>query len=417
MAESDLQSFNEYLQKITERGMRHGLEGMSAALEKLGHPEKNYPIIHIAGTNGKGSTCSFLAQILFACGLRTGLTLSPHVEEYRERIQIDNTLISEPDLLSVHQFLHAHLNDQLGLTYFEWTTLLALAAFEREKVDLAILETGLGGRWDATNACPSVLTAITTIGLDHVAILGETHEKILAEKLAIIKEGQDFLFCPTDQALIQQAKTACAISRARFHHVRDFDSEINPLLKQFSLRPGNADLSGYLQENLRCAFALSLLLHQQGRAPHPRTIIDQLNLTPPPGRCQIIQKNPLVIVDVAHNREGLLALKNTLQERGITDYTLIFGCLADRDFQELAGLICSPSTNYWVRFEAGQRTTSAEIYQTIQKTYGGEVIDLSAQSVAMFCRQTFQKPIVVCGSFYLCGPFLSHWRSLCIKKF
>ena len=402
--------FDIFLQRIAERGMRRGLDGMREALERLGHPECAYPIIHLAGTNGKGSTCTFTAQLLKAAGEKVGLTLSPHVEDYRERVQVDGQLIPEADLLALHSELVQLLPDDLGLTYFEWTTLLALSYFRDQKVDYAILETGMGGRWDATNACPAILTGITTIGLDHTAILGNTLDKILREKLAIIKEAPDCLFGPQEKSLIEIAKSECAKGSTRLTLMGEWQNTAEPLFCHFPL-------TGYLKENLSFAIGLIWILHKQGRLPPPRTFYSHAELSPPPARLAYFPGPPPILIDAAHNHDGLLALKAEVTQRFGDAYTLIFGCLNDRNFAELAGLICSATQNYWVRLDAGDRSTPEDTYSQVQHLYGGEIIDLNNDFLKNQLLATQINPIVVCGSFYLCGPFLNIWKSYAQKSF
>jgi dihydrofolate synthase/folylpolyglutamate synthase len=406
--------FDDFLLRITERGMRKGLDGMHEALERLGHPERAYPIIHVAGTNGKGSTCTFTAQLLKAAGQKVGLTLSPHVNDYRERVQVDGQLIPEADLLALHSELIKHLPDNLGLTYFEWTTLLALSYFRAQKVDYAILETGMGGRWDATNACPAILTGITTIGLDHTVILGDTLDKILREKLAIIKEAPDCLFGPQEKALIEIAKEECAQKPTRLTLMSEWQDIQHDLCMQI---PQANSLTSYLKDNLSFALSLICLLHKQGRLPHPQTFLSHVKLSPPPARLAYFPGPPPILIDAAHNHDGLLALKAEVTRRFGDAYTLIFGCLNDRNFAELAGLICSKSQNYWARLEAGHRSTPETTYTHITQLYGGETIDLNESFINNQWLATQINPIVVCGSFSLCGPFLNMWRSYAQKSF
>lgn len=388
-------NFNTYLEKISHRGIQRGIERMTEALEKLGRPDRSYKIIHIAGTNGKGSTCTFLAQILAQSGYKVGMTLSPHVYDYRERIQIVNPnlqMIPVDDLMATHEKLMAFLPETLLFTYFEWTILLAFQYFADQGVDFAIIETGLGGRLDATNACTSILSGITTIGFDHMNYLGNTLEKILTEKLQIIKPKSDFLFGPQESSLVHQAISHCEQVGAHFHHV---------------VQPVNCKT--YLEKNFVFALTLAELLKKQGHKIKTESLSFS-DFKTPPARLEILSKDPLIFMDGAHNSEGLLALKAYLKDSHSDRYTLIFGCVNDRDFLSLARLIRSEEKNLWALFNAGPRTTPRKEYDKVIQELGGQIVELNENLMSLLKSENFAKPIVVCGSFYLCSEFVRIWK-------
>jgi dihydrofolate synthase/folylpolyglutamate synthase len=384
-------TFEKFLETIASRGIRCGLDRVWTALELLDHPQKKYRTIHVAGTNGKGSTCQFIAQILARNGCLVGLTLSPHVDDYRERIQITGLkskrveLIPLEDLLRTHEKLLAILPQGLELTYFEWSTLLALQYFADQCVDFAVLETGMGGRWDATNTCQSCVSGITTVALDHQTYLGDTVEKILEEKLQIIKPDSDFLFGPSDENLVALARAHCQKKGARFHSF---------------ICPEKAN--NYLQINWAFATQIVGLLSQQGVTTKPDTLVFDAQACPP-ARLEIISQQPEILVDGAHNEQGIQTLAQHVRQSYPEGYHLIFGCLSDRPFLKLASLIRSSHNNYWLQFDAADRTTAALVYQKIQKELGGEVVSLNESLRRVISRST--KPIVVCGSLYLCAQF------------
>lgn len=391
--------------------MRTGLDGMQQALEVLLNPQATYSVIHVAGTNGKGTVCHLLSQILSYQGYKVGLVMSPHVNDYRERIQIshnqDLTMISKKHLIQVHESVLSRLPVDHQLTYFEWGVLLALEYFKQQKVDFAVLETGLGGRWDATNVCESVLSAITTIGLDHTEILGDTKEKILEEKLQIIKSGSDFLFCPEDKNLAEQAKKVCLSKKGIFYHFSDFENDLKNLLQEFSFE----NLKGYQYENLQYALAMAKLLKKKGVDLNLKHFLKNKNLSWPPARLQFLSKEPVILMDGAHNLMGLKALKKVVQKEFGSEYDLIFGTLNNRPFLELASLMRSDYDNYWVRFSAGQRETSEDIYKQAQQQYGGYIFDLDQDLKKRLSQRKIKRPIVLCGSFYLCSQFRDLWES------
>lgn len=391
------QQFFADLEQITNRGIKPGLESIQTALDLVGNPQKSLKIIHVAGTNGKGSTCQFLAQILSQQGYKVGLFLSPHVESYHERIQIadpDLKYISTNQLVALHQELKSQTWDRVPLTYFEWSVFLALNHFKQESCDFVVLETGLGGRWDATNICDSLVSSIVSVGFDHVEILGDTKEKILNEKLQIIKPNSDFIFGPLESNLIEQAKAHCQSVGARFYHKNQYSSRLDEFLKG-----QNLPWQGYLAENFRLSLSLAIQLQEHGF--EWKTSLDLSKITPPPARFEVLRKEPLLILDGAHNEPALKELKNLLNEKGIKDYNLIFGCLKNRPIMDLIPLIQSTGESGWIQFDAGSLTTPHKTYEQVQKKFGGQILALNEETLQNWLKSN--KTLVVCGSFYLCG--------------
>lgn len=402
-----MKDFTHFLDTLSHRGIRPSLERILPASECINFPQKKYKIIHIAGTNGKGSACSFVSQILSQNGYRVGLTLSPHVNDYRERIQLCRPeaplpeLISESDLLSIHQHLLKKIPQTLELTYYEWSVLLALQYFAEKKVDFAVLETGMGGRWDATNICDSLVSGITTVSFDHMEFLGDSLEKICWEKLQIIKKNSDFLFGVDDPFLTELARKHCHQMGATFHHIRDYREQLESLIQAIT----SDHLRGtYLRDNLIFALGICSILKQRGDAMQfDLSKLETLHF--PPARLEVICKEPLVLLDGAHNQAGLTALKKYLSEKYSDQYDLVFGCLKNRDMVSLASIVVSKTNNYWAKFEAGALTSGDERYVDIQKQCGGEVVSLNNDFKNKIFSRDGSRPLVVCGSFYLCAQF------------
>jgi len=408
------------MDRISYRGVRPSLDRIAEAARILGSPQNNYKIIHIAGTNGKGTVCHFISQLLAKSGYKVGMTLSPHVHDFRERIQIAANedqklnLISETDLLKTHEQLLLQIPESLNLTYYEWGMLLALQYFSEQQVEFAVVETGLGGRWDGSNICQSILSGITTIGYDHMQQLGDTKEKIVIEKLQIVNAESDFLFGPDEESLVILAKERCLDVGAKFWRLCD-----PPLSMDFgaaSFDSGRLDQkfqkNSYLRENLKFALALGKILEQRGFAINFDKFLNEKNFSLPPARLEVICDDPHILLDGAHNEPGILALKQYLKSNYQDDYDLVFGCLNDRPFLKLARMIQSKHQNYWVRFDAGLRTTNDSIYEEIHQQLGGEVEDLSPEFITKIIRQKSRRPIVVCGSFYLCAQFYHQFKKL-----
>lgn len=394
--------FVQDLQTLAHRGIHKSIDNIRTVLQKRGHPERSYPIVHVAGTNGKGSSCTFLASLMAQNGYRVGLALSPHVETFAERLQLHtpersghDALIRDDELLRLHAELKKQNSSFFGLTYFEYGLLLALEWFREEKVDLVVLETGLGGRWDATNACPSVVSGIVSVGLDHMNDLGDTLEKILLEKIEIAKPNTDFVFAPSDSGLVTIAKEFCKTREVCFFSV----SPQTEFLKKQNLQR----MPEIFQKNLQFAATLAERLHSKGfRFDSNKTY--QLHL--PVARLETLQTAPDFLLDGAHNEPALIALKTHLQKHYGENYDLVFGCLKDRDALHLAKFILpAQGEKYWVTFPAEGREMAVATQKALQQNYGGHCHDLSDAFVQLCLERKRTKPLVVCGSFYLCGAF------------
>lgn len=301
-------NYNEALDYLfsIQKGMKLGTVAISELLKALGNPEKTFRSIHIAGTNGKGSVSTKIAKALSLAGYKTGLYTSPHISSFRERIQIDGELISENQVIELLQEI---LNISTLPTFFETTTLLAFLHFAKEKVDYAVVETGIGGRKDATNTILPELSIITSIGLDHTEILGDTLEKIVYEKAGIIKEDTPIFIGPT--VPYKEIKAVSDQKNASLIQIRD-------------------SFSTYDEENSAIAKAA---LEYLGIGD---TFIQEGCLARPSCRLEKVSEHP-IILDVAHNPDGLKALFKSLEHLypnqkfaciiGLSDSKDIDGCL------------------------------------------------------------------------------------------
>lgn len=413
--------FESYLEKISYLGIRPGLERMTSALQDLGSPHKKLQVIHIAGTNGKGSVCHLLTQLLAASGFSVGLNISPHIVDYRERIQIYEKecelkfpplkvrgglgrgyiprYISENELLEIHASLQKSLEQDLGLTFFEYTTLLALVFFAQQKTDFVVLETGMGGRWDATNVCDSLLSGITSIGFDHMTVLGDTLPKILTEKLQIIKNGSHFLCGIEDTDLLRKSREFCRSQKAVYHHCSDFHDQ---LFEIFNTASQKLEMPEGFKNNLFFTLALGQILKSLGF----NIDLEKFALLPrkyfPPARYETLQDAPLVVVDGAHNEPGLQMLARYFRQTHGYSYDLFFGCLADRDAEDLAALIVPAGGDiFWMAFDGGPRSPDTAHYARAQKTFGGKILSVNPELKEYLSTGT--RPKLICGSLYLCA--------------
>ncbi len=316
-------SLTKALQDLYDRvplGMRLGLDPMRAACARAGHPERALRVVHVAGTNGKGSVCAMVDAIARAQGLRTGLYTSPHLCRFAERIRVDGEPIAD-DALAVT--LARVLAREPDLSFFEAATLAALLAFREARVDLAILEVGLGGRLDATNVVPRpVAAAITRIALDHTDRLGSTLVDIAREKAGIAKPGLEILLGPATPEV-----RAAIDEVARAHGATTRSVEGTPV-------PAHVGLPGeHQRDNARVAAALAARI-----GASPAAIEAGIAGARWPGRLERIGD---VLLDAAHNPDGAQSLAGYLRELGVPadEVALVFGTLADKDWAPMLDVL------------------------------------------------------------------------------
>jgi dihydrofolate synthase / folylpolyglutamate synthase len=337
---------------------------MRAFMEFLGQPQEAYPIIHVAGTKGKGSTASFCTSALRAAGYRVGLYTSPHLQDYAERIQIDGQPIPHADLVELVQEIRPYLDAGTQLTTFEITTALAFLYFARQNVTAAVIEVGLGGRLDATNVVMPNVAVITSLSLDHTNFLGDTLAEIAAEKGGIIKPGVPVVLSPQndearlvieriaaerDAPLIQVGKDYLFAQLA--HSLNGGQSllvwpiseqplvdeyiESGGLMEQWEPTRLNISLLGYHQvENAATAYTALQIARENGIPISEAAIRTGFSEATWPGRFEVLQRYPPVVIDSAHNRYSALKLRLALD-----DYfpgqpvILVFGASEDKDIE------------------------------------------------------------------------------------
>lgn len=326
----------------------------------LGNPEQDFPIIHIAGTKGKGSVASMCASVLHWAGYRTGLYTSPHLQDYAERIQIDGQPIAHQDLVDLVAELKPVIESIPKITTFEITTALAFTYFKRQQVSAAVVEVGLGGRLDATNVCTPIVSVITSISYDHTYLLGDTLGEIAGEKGGIIKPGVPVVLSPQkDEArhVIERISSerdapVIQVGRDYLFSLQASSLEGQTLLVWPASEQAHLDetiesqgvqdgepvrltipLLGYHQvENAATAYAALQVARERGLNISETAIQQGFNQVVWPARFEILQRNPLVIIDSAHNRDSALKLRLALDDYfpGIP-VILLFGASEDKD--------------------------------------------------------------------------------------
>lgn len=314
----------KFLEELQPQMFRMELGPMTEACHLLGDPQNNFTAVHISGTNGKGSTCAFLDAILRESGYKVGLYTSPHLTDLRERMQINRRMISESELARISTDLRGELPDERMLSYFEFLTLASFIYFTAQKVDIAIYETGLGGRLDATNLIQPKVSVITPISFDHTLHLGHTLKEIATEKCGIIKRGVPTVVSYQPPEVMQVVRRFC-------------DDVGSPLClaSPDDVTAALGLLGDHQRQNAACAVEASNLLVNAGF--HIGNIDKALLATSWPGRLETVGKSPLIILDGAHNVAGAEALASYVRASFAREKSvLVLGVLSDKD---VAGII------------------------------------------------------------------------------
>jgi dihydrofolate synthase/folylpolyglutamate synthase len=406
----------------TAHGIKPGLEVTTALLEKLGNPHKSLKCIHVAGTNGKGSVCAMMESVLRASGFKTGLYTSPHLFRFNERFRINGREIPDPvleqliaDVEKAAQSLPAR-----PATFFEISTAMAFEYFKREKVDYAVIETGMGGRWDATNVIQPVLSVITRIDFDHAEYLGTEIEKIAGEKAGIIKAGVPVICGPmpveAEAVIYKEAKDKkvpiLGSDEAVFFQVLESRRDDQLL---------NIEASGHEYPNVRLPLAGNFQLENCGiavAALEDLADIENIRLQMKrgleavkwPGRFQLLQQKPPVLYDGAHNVCGARALFQTLEEtfpgfgKG-----LLFSFMKDKDVEGILKTLKPAVEKAWAFTLPGDRAMPAEQIAAIGTKIGMDIQPVGGIQPAIDWLEAGKKRLVCfTGSLYLPAELKKH---------
>lgn len=379
--------FLNRLDRLHETVVKLGLDQMTEACERTGHPEKQFKSVHIAGTNGKGSVAATLESIIRHNGYMVGLYTSPHLTDVRERIQIDRIPIPKGDVAR----LSAKLDGIARLSYFEHLTMIAFLYFAEQKVDIAVIETGLGGRLDATNVINPLVTVLTPISMDHTACLGEDILSIAGEKCGIIKKGIKVISSRQEDGVSALIKRRCAEAGAELITV---DAALHSSL------PGRHQM-----ENAAVAVAAAGELGGMG---YRTNIRDEYLDVDWPGRLQKISNAPEIIVDGAHNTAACRALAAHLKEHySGRDIVFAFSAMKDKDIGGMIDILKGLASG-WVFFQLdGPRAASMRDFEGATGRKGVHVTDDVGEAIKHCESFSFKNPlIVVTGSLYLVGRFL-----------
>ena len=413
-----------YLDQIQNLGIKFGLDNVRTILSSFNDPQNQYPAIHIAGTNGKGSVCAMLSQILMEHGHRPGLFTSPHLVTVRERIRIAGDPIPEEDF-SRHLSRLREVVEELIVskallsppTYFEMLSCLAFLHFAEERVDIAVLEVGMGGRYDATNVVIPVVSAITTISPEHQKFLGETQNEIASEKAGIIKPGIP-LVCGVEEkrahtTIRDRAEELNAPFFAVFSDGRRLRKEKNEQNFRFEYTCGEEKynylpslLGEHQGKNAAIAIAVARQLSKDWRRLEQSRIIRGIETAKWPGRLEIVSERPLVLVDGAHNVEGAKALSKYVQEFISLPCVLVFAVMRDKNIQKLSEILFPLAhTVICTRFPYFKAASPEDIQRQASR-FQGRIV--SQPDVPQAVRTALQAAspdgvVLVAGSLFLVG--------------
>jgi len=408
-------TIDEALEKIFSLHQFHvklGLDQIKQLLKHLGNPEQKLKTIHVAGSNGKGSTASFIASILMESGMKVGLYTSPHFVKFNERIRINGEMIPDEYILNFLAGLKDYI-DKYEPTFFEITTALAFKYFSESDLDVAVIEVGLGGRLDATNVLNPLASVITTISFEHTNILGKTLGEIAKEKAAIIKNGGKVFIgnLPSEAEKIVvkgAAEKSAELFRLNNYLTKEKDYVILDCgFDRYVIY--QTPLPGYHQL-LNASLAI-LTVGNLFPKIKAKKIFDGIKYvvrnSGVQGRFEIIKENPLIIFDAAHNTEGVEVFCKTLKQYNyeVVNSTVIFGALMDKDVKRMLELLSECASSFYVTSVKSERTTSPEEIVKIGKEIGLEIsiIDKPAEMIKENLLKSNSENIFVLGSIYLLG--------------
>ncbi|WP_299097702.1 folylpolyglutamate synthase/dihydrofolate synthase family protein [uncultured Winogradskyella sp.] len=308
----------------------------------LNHPEQQFKSIHVGGTNGKGSTSHMLASILQEAGYKVGLYTSPHLKDFRERIKINGQVVSKQFVIGFVKRNKTFLESN-NLSFFEMTVGMAFDYFAKQKVDIAIIEVGLGGRLDSTNIITPELSVITNIGFDHVQFLGDTLEKIAGEKAGIIKQNIPVVIGQTQDETKEVFSSKAKSTNSEIYFA---DQLVEEVLE--------SDLKGSYQEhNKKTVIQSVTVLRQLGydisNSNLKKGLLNVVKNSGLQGRWQVLQQQPKIVCDTAHNKEGLSYTMQQLQAESYNKLHIVFGVVSDKDLDGIISLLPKQASYYFCK--------------------------------------------------------------------
>jgi dihydrofolate synthase / folylpolyglutamate synthase len=406
--------------RVGASAYKENLDNTIALCNAINNPQHNFKSVHIAGTNGKGSTSHMLAAILQQNGYNTGLYTSPHIKDFRERIRINGEMISQ-DFVVEFVAKTTSITKEISPSFFELTVAMAFDYFATEKVDIAIIETGLGGRLDSTNIITPMLSIITNIGYDHMNILGNTLGKIATEKAGIIKQNIPVVIGEYNAETKNIFTEKAALENAPIYFAQEeyLTSNINYSTQALSLDVTNIihnvtehfhlDLNGlYQAKNICTVICAEEILMQQGfnitTKNEKYALANVKKLTGMQGRWDVLQNNPTIIADVAHNKDGIhLIIQQLQQNYSNCTFHFVIGFVNDKDVESVLSLFPKNAQYYFTNAHIPRAMPMQEL-QTKANAKGlhGEIFDDVNDAISTaknIAKNT--DVILICGSFFI----------------
>lgn len=411
-------------------GIKLDLETIQNLLRQLDNPQNSYSIIHVAGTNGKGSICSTLATILYLSGYKTGLYTSPHLVKFNERICVNNQPISDHSVAELCEIVRNLDYGEREPTFFEYTSAMAFYEFANQKVDWAVIETGMGGRMDATNVVMPKISIISNVSLEHQQYLGKTLKKIAGEKGGIIKQNIPVVTGVTQKSVISVLNEIAESKSAKLYRLGD----------QFNVQKKQNNTFNYhgiyhVWENLTTRLsgayqiknaalvlcACEILMTNYGVAITPETIREGLSKTKWPGRLEVVSEHPLVILDGAHNlaaaRELSAYIKTELAGRQLT---LVIGILDDKPYEAMLRLLVPHCQRLILtRPKIDRALPTEKLFNVSREILSDITVIEDVGEAVQYALQTALADDVICiaGSLYVVGEAKQQFEKKGISAF
>jgi len=424
----------DWMFNLERFGIKFGLDNMREFSKRIGDPHLGFRSVHVTGTNGKGSVCTFVSEMLRQHGLKVGLYTSPHLVDFRERIKVDGRMIPQRDVVRLGDELRTHMEDMASqgkekqLTFFEFTTGLAFRYFRDMKVDYVVAEVGMGGRLDATNIIQPDVTAITRIGLEHTDYLGKTLLEIAGEKAGIIKRGCDVVTCERDPEVLRLFQDTCLghgcdLAKLGEHFdVSNVSQSMSGTRFDYSGRrdlPGlkTSLLGGYQAENAAAAIAAVERLDQKGVNVTDEEVRKALRAARWPGRLDVVSRGPMLMFDGSHNPDGARTTAKTLEALRMTPLTFVLGCMKDKDARGIVDALAPHADWIVVTQVDNKRALEAEaLGEIVRQGYKGpmSVVADSGKAIERALADCRGKGVCVIGSLYLVGEAIQ-WRRVMEK--
>jgi len=407
--------------RIGPAAMKEGLTNTIILCEAIGNPQTKFRSVHVAGTNGKGSTSHMLAAIFQTAGYKTGLYTSPHLKDFRERIKVNGEMISKDFVTGFVERLEP-LIEEISPSFFEITVAMAFEYFVEQQVDVAIIEVGLGGRLDSTNIITPEISVITNISYDHINILGDTLQKIAYEKAGIIKknvpvvigEYQITIHEVFDKKAAEENASLTYASQQRF--VAEWKMDKHELIAEVTSTHSNdknyypLDLTGiYQTKNLITVLETVHLLKQKGwniTDHHVQKALSHVKkLTGLHGRWEVIRENPFIVLDVGHNEDGIKQLVEQIEITDHEELRIVIGVVKDKDVEKILSLLPEHAHYYFTKAQIPRALPEDELFSKAIAVglQGNHYADVNTALQAAISNAATKDLIIVCGSVFVVG--------------